>query len=611
MSIFPVPKQVIKNDGFFDASGVINVYNALKSGFIYQELKTFLEFKATNEEQANLKYLIDPSLADQDYKIVVGEKNIEIYASSEVGHFYGTTTLKQIYDKTIECQTIIDGPDLKVRGFMYDISRNKVPKLETVKLIIDIMAKLKMNHLELYVEGFSFGYKSFPQYLHTEGYLTIEEYQEIEAYANSKFIDFVPNMNGFGHMSAWLAIPELKHLGETETGMYKWGRVRKPSTLNALDPDSIALVKKMYADMIPYMKSKYFNMNFDEPFELGYEKTKEAVEQYGEAKIYIDYMLKAYEEIKKYGKIPIIWGDVLINHDDALPLIPKDMIFAEWGYEAEHPFRDHLKKLANAGIKFLAAPGTSTWNTITGRKDDAFENILNACYYTKEYGGEGILLTDWGDNGHLQPLPITLPYLAYAGLLAYRCHEGTFKKVRKFVNNDIFNDSSGMISDLILDLGNYYHFENNYVGNATGSFNIISESTNALDQTKDDPVDYVMERIKTRALSIEKYNAIMDFYDSKHNQLLDCDIDNLVKDEIAFAIHLLKTLATFLLAINEDYDNKFRIKRFKEVLKQKDILIETLDYIWLERNKYSELNDSKQKITNVMIMCEKFIGRLK
>ena len=233
MSIFPVPKQVIKTDGFFDASSVINVYSALKSDFIYQELKTFLEFKATNEDQANLKYLIDQSLAGQDYKIEVNEKNIIIYASSEVGHYYGTTTLKQIFNTTIECQTIIDGPDLKVRGFMYDISRNKVPKVETVKLIIDIMAKLKMNHLELYVEGFSFGYKSFPQYLHDERYLTIEEYQEIEAYANSKFIDFVPNMNGFGHMSAWLAIPELKHLGETETGMYKWGRVRKPSTLNA------------------------------------------------------------------------------------------------------------------------------------------------------------------------------------------------------------------------------------------------------------------------------------------------------------------------------------------------------------------------------------------
>ena len=175
MSIFPVPKQVIKNDGCFNASGLINVYSELQSDFVYQELKTFVECEKTERNDARLKYLIDDKLADQDYKIVISEKDITIYASSEVGHFYGTTTLKQIFDKTIDCKTIIDGPDLKVRGFMYDISRNKVPKIETVKLIIDVMAKLKMNHLELYVEGFSFGYKSFPQYLHDEGYLTIEE----------------------------------------------------------------------------------------------------------------------------------------------------------------------------------------------------------------------------------------------------------------------------------------------------------------------------------------------------------------------------------------------------------------------------------------------------
>ncbi|MBP5550904.1 MAG: family 20 glycosylhydrolase [Bacilli bacterium] len=611
MSVFPVPKKVIRADGFFETSELMKVFSELESLFVYEELKTFVNFEKAAKEDAQLKYLLDNELAEQDYKIVVEDKTITIYASSAVGHFYGTTTLKQIFDKSIQCQTIIDGPDLKVRGFMYDISRNKVPKVETVKLIIDVMAKLKMNHLELYVEGFSFGYKSFPEYLHKDGYLSIEEYQEIEAYANSKFIDFVPNMNGFGHMNAWLAIPELKHLGETETGMYKWGKFRKPSTLNALDPESIELVKKMYADMIPYMKSQYFNMNFDEPFELGLEKTKEAVEQYGEEKVYIDYMLKAYEEIKKYGKTPIIWGDVLINHDNALPLIPKDMIFAEWGYEAEHPFKDHLKKLSKEGIKFLAAPGTSTWNTIAGRKDDAYENILNACYYTKEYGGEGILLTDWGDNGHLQPLPISLPYLAYAGLLSYRCNEGAFKKVRKFVNKEIFDDSSGMIADLILELGNYYHFENDYVGNATHSFHVITQSVNALDQEEEDRVDYVIKRMHGKELTIEKYNAIMDFYDAKHNQLLDCDVDNLVKDELAFAIHLLKTLATFLLAVNDIYDNKFRIKRFKEVLKQKDILIGTLEYIWLERNKYSELEDSIQKITSVMTMCEEFIGRLK
>ena len=60
---------------------------------------------------------------------------------------------------------IFDEPAIKTRGLMLDISRNKVPKVETIKYLIDMMAKLKMNHLELYVEGFSFEYKSFNQYL--------------------------------------------------------------------------------------------------------------------------------------------------------------------------------------------------------------------------------------------------------------------------------------------------------------------------------------------------------------------------------------------------------------------------------------------------------------
>ena len=232
-------------------------------------------------------------------------------------------------------------------------------------------------------------------------------------------------------------------------------------------------------------------------------------------------------------------------------------------------------------------------------------------YYAKEYGGEGILLTDWGDNGHLQPLSITYPYLAYAGLLSYRCCEGMFKHVRGFVNKLIFHDSSGMICDLILDLGNYYHFENRFTGNATHSFHVITHCNDALDQKSEDPVDYVKKRMEGKALTIEKYNAIMDLYDSKTNQIYDCDVDALVKDEIYYAIELLSTLATFLLGMNEEYDNKFRIDRFKEVLKMKESLLANLEWIWMSRNKESELEDSKQKIINVMTMCKKIIGRLK
>ena len=56
----------------------------------------------------------------------------------------------------------------------------------------------------------------------------------------------------------------------------------------------------MYKDMLPYTNSKYFNMNFDEPFELGKGLTEEKAKEIGIGNLYIDYALKAYEECKKY-----------------------------------------------------------------------------------------------------------------------------------------------------------------------------------------------------------------------------------------------------------------------------------------------------------------------
>ncbi len=91
-------------------------------------------------------------------------------------------TLAQIVrqsDKMIKNLEIEDYPDLKIRGLMIDISRDKVPTIKTIKNIIDMISSLKMNHIELYVEGFSFEYEKYKKYLKKDGYITKEEYKEI------------------------------------------------------------------------------------------------------------------------------------------------------------------------------------------------------------------------------------------------------------------------------------------------------------------------------------------------------------------------------------------------------------------------------------------------
>lgn len=89
---------------------------------------------------------------------------ITVEYSNRQGLYYALVSLKvlkQNYSGTIPCVFIEDFPDLAVRGLMLDISRDKVPTNETLMGIAQLLADLKFNHFDLYIEGFSFAYPSF------------------------------------------------------------------------------------------------------------------------------------------------------------------------------------------------------------------------------------------------------------------------------------------------------------------------------------------------------------------------------------------------------------------------------------------------------------------
>ncbi len=603
--IYPKPLVVKKQDGNLSLKENI-VFFEEKTENVFNQLKQIFNFKVGNYDDSNIKFSLKKELDHQAYELEVSEQGINIYASDEAGFFYAVKTLKQIYKPNMICGYVYDRPDLKTRGFMLDISRNKVPTVETIKYVIDIMSDLKMNHLELYVEGFSFEYKSFKQYLQDDGYITIEEYQEIEKYANSQMIDLVPNQNGFGHMADWLALDEFKDLAESPEGIFLWGAHRNPSTLNPLDPKSLELVKKMYADMLPYANSKYFNMNFDEPFELGKGKSKEACEKEGLANVYLDYTIKAYDEIKKYNKTPLIWGDVLINHPEALHRIPKDMIFVDWGYDLAYPFDKNLLKLKEANIKFIAAPGTSSWCSFLGRTNDALGTIYNACIYTKLYGGEGLLLTDWGDFGHLQFLNTSIVPLCFAGLMSYRCDSSVYNYLKHYVNRYIFKDSKEIIADLLLDLGNYYRFENSYVGNGTHAFHCLLWAHHSMKQ--EDKIGYFKSKMQDKILSVEKYQIINDFFDQKIKELNLSNVENLVKEEIKQSISFIRTFLKVNHSLNETLNKEYRIKLLEEVIASQDSLTTGLRTLWMQRNKVSALENSVGYINRFIEFTKILLG---
>ncbi|MDE6942854.1 MAG: beta-N-acetylhexosaminidase, partial [Lachnospiraceae bacterium] len=169
-----------------------------------------------------ISFYHEEGLPEEGYRLeITGERTVIGYGNVK-GAYYAMVTLHQAVlqsDGMIPCCRIVDGPALSLRGVLVDISRGKVPRLETLKRLADLLASLKYNHLELYIEGFSYGYRSHPQVWREDACLLAEEVRELADYCRECFIELVPQQNSLGHMAGWLTLPEYRGLAETEEGL--------------------------------------------------------------------------------------------------------------------------------------------------------------------------------------------------------------------------------------------------------------------------------------------------------------------------------------------------------------------------------------------------------
>lgn len=524
---------------------------------------------------------ITSDIEEEAYEINVHDSGINIYASTYKGWYYALQSLKQIIQDNMVPKCIIkDLPDLSFRGAMLDISRSKVPKVSTLKEIFDLLGFLKYNHVELYVEGFSFEYKSFRHVLKDGNYLTLEEYLELEEYANDNFLDFVPNQNGFGHMADWLELPEYHHLAECEDGFYIWGAHRKGSTLNPLDDESIKHVEKMYKDMLPHTKSKYFNMDFDEPFELGHGKSKEAVEASSVEDVYLEYLHKLVNVVKSYGKRPMIYGDVVVKNPLAVEKMDKDIILIDWGYTKTYPFEKHAKMLQERNRDYVLAGGTSTWGVITCRYQDMYDSIKNSALSAKKYGGLGTMVTDWGDIGHLQYLPNSYTGFIHQAIMTWsdESEEDVVYLLEKMLGEEV--------TEVMLNLSKYTELEGEYRDYGSRLFYHILWSEHA--QNYEDKLAYFDEKMKYNFLSDESIKSIDKLLNEEENKLVN--LESLEAKELLNSIKLLKTL----LAINKKLRDG--INEFSDEISGLEEFEKNHLTLWCARNKEEGLKFSINRI---------------
>lgn len=542
MLILPIPKQFDVKEGHI----------CVKDVFLKTENKACREKWGAffgEEGETPICLYENTTLEKEGYILKTEQGHIRIEYSTQEGIFRAGTTLKQMLSQAEEdmlCEfEIYDYPDIPNRAYMLDISRGKVPSLKSLKILADQLAALKYNQLQLYMDNFVYEYKNFPDYWKDTQPLTKAEIMELDAYCRERFIELVPNQNGFGHMTAWLEKEELAELAIQRDD-------QKPSsTLNPLDPRSLELVDKIYDGYWEIFSSQYAHIGMDEPFELGMGQTREACEKYGKNKIFTEYANKVCRLVsEKYKKIPMLWNDDIAGSADILDDLCPDAIILDCKYECELHFDRSCQILKEKGFRFYTCPGSSLWKSYTGRSYNAVLNIIDAVECAKYYGAEGSMLTEWGNGGNVQFPAMTYFTMAFFGAVSWNVDKELKKtqaiqQSKQYVDQFLFGTTKGSLADLAYDIGNYFIFEERTRWDRTELFNCFLNN------------EQPTQGQRKRFVRAYKYMQGMK------EEFAEIEADEICKREVELDCDIVLALLSALLGY-EPEKNKLELKRIKE-----------------------------------------------
>lgn len=361
----------------------------LPSNYIYLGSADLQRSKKFLKER---KGTLTKEMKEEGYFLSVDKEGIVIIAESNKGLFYGMMSLLQLLEQekrstAVKGVTIHDFPSQKIRGITDDISRGQISTVENFKKIIRFCARNKMNVYCPYIEDV-FAFKQYPEIGKGRGALTAAECRELDAYGKKYFVDLIPIFETLGHWENILILPKY----------VKYGEFPGAQTVNISDEKVYAMLDDMIGEISSCFSSPYFHIAADESWDVGLGVNKERVAKSDLATVHAEHYKRVAAIVRKYGKKPIMYGDIILNHPDILKKIPQDITIVDWHYGASLSFSSP-QIFQKAGFPYIVSP--AVWN-FTGPFPNFINTFLNIKYLNLDgfnHGSQGILCSNWNDFG--------------------------------------------------------------------------------------------------------------------------------------------------------------------------------------------------------------------
>ncbi len=355
---------------------------------------------------------LDPAPASREaYELQLNRDGARITARCRSGLHAGACTLGQILQNAARNRAALsevrieDAADFPVRGVMLDVSRGRVPRMDDLCELVELLSSWKINLVQLYMEH-TFAYRRHPDVWADASPFTPEEIRTLDRFARERCVRLVPNQQSFGHFHRWLSLPAYRHLAECPEGVdHPFSREKEPFSLAATDPRCLELLGELYDELFESFSERTLHTGLDETFDLGWGRSKAACEERGKGRVFMDYFLAVHRLVRERGADMQFWADVLLEHPERIAELPADTLACLWGYEAGHPFGDGARLLSAREVPFYLCPGTSSWQSLAGRTGNMVANVSECVQAALGSNAAGLMITDWGDRGHLQAPP--------------------------------------------------------------------------------------------------------------------------------------------------------------------------------------------------------------
>ncbi|HZP66346.1 MAG TPA: family 20 glycosylhydrolase [Rudaea sp.] len=332
------------------------------------------------DAHAAITFELDPQakdLADDGYRIDIGDRGISVSARTPQGVFYGSVTVWQLLTPPgwtrgsaaeIAAGTIVDRPRFAWRALLLDSGRH-FQSVAEIEQLIDWMSLDKLNVLVWHLtedQGWRIEVPAFPELVRIGacrkavgldieltgsadkpycGFYTAAQVREIVDYAAQRFVTVVPDLDLPGHSQAAIAsYPWLGVTGERPSVWTDWG---VSTWLLKPDAKTLGFVDAVLDDVMRLFPSPYVSIGGDEAAKDQWNASPDVRAQM--RKLGLDDMdqlqgwftAQVADHLVRHGRKPVGWDDELL----AGAKLPRSEVVMSWhGSDGERVALEALRQ---------------------------------------------------------------------------------------------------------------------------------------------------------------------------------------------------------------------------------------------------------------------------